>query len=133
MSLDVTLHVHGQGGPHDSVTIVGTTKALEGLAKAIAQTLHDGAAAADMMAADGEGFRVVIVRENDDEAWNKARRPYSDEMFHDHRSHAEMPYDKDSLRPLYDVDTILPPLGKGASDARHAEVDWGPPVGREVW
>lgn len=131
MSLDVTLHVHGQGGPHDAVTIVGTHKALEGLAQAIAQTLKAGAAAADMMTADGEGFRVVIVREDDDEAWNKARRPYSDEMFYDQRSHAEMPYD--TLSHLYDVNTILPPLGKDASDSRHAEVDWGPPVGREVW
>ena len=77
------LHVYPQGAWHDDVLIAGNRQALEGLARAVARALEQGAdATEEVFAADGEGYRLVVRPV--DQAWQGSewqgmRLPYTEE------------------------------------------------------
>lgn len=64
------LHLYGQGHWHDDAYIVGNTRGLTALRDAITKALADndnGPDEAEVSVADGEGYGVVIIR--DDTSW----------------------------------------------------------------
>lgn len=79
------LHVYGQAIWHDDVLIMGNTEALRALREAIDRALANdsgGFAKADVTAADGEWYWVMVLRNDHDwraPEWQNAALPYTDE------------------------------------------------------
>lgn len=85
------VHVYPQRRWHEEVYIVGDDAALRRLARAIELALSKGAGALETFAADGEGYKVVVIRLRDPESWELLRLPYMSEYAADKRGDALEP------------------------------------------
>jgi len=81
-------HVYPQRRWHDDACIVGDEAALRGLLKAIEQALARGEGLCETFAADGEGYRLVVIRLRDPGLWDLLRLPYADDRAVDGRKEA---------------------------------------------
>lgn len=82
------LHVYPQFLWHQDVVMVGTKASLEALRQAIDVALLEGAEACEFTVTDGEGFRVVVVRNDDEKAWDRLAVPYADKDAQERRKEA---------------------------------------------
>lgn len=81
------LHIYGQYAWHDDVQIVGTRSALEQLHTIIGAALKgevkpDGA----FFCGDGEGYDVIVVVRDDEDAWPRYRSPYEADYAQDQQA-----------------------------------------------
>lgn len=75
------LHVHGAYSWHCDVTIVGNSNGLAVLRDALTEALSAKKAETTAMVSDGEGFGVVIERDDaawESSSWRTKRLPYTD-------------------------------------------------------
>jgi hypothetical protein len=56
------LHVHGQWGPHQPASLIGTVSGLSALRDALTRAIDSGAEEVHVFATDGEGYAIQIVR-----------------------------------------------------------------------
>lgn len=87
-----SLHIFGQNGFHDEVFIVGTADDLAKLAETIntADSSIDGRSEADFFVADGEGYKVIVLRASEEDM-DKLAVPYYDEYAQEKRDDALSP------------------------------------------
>ena len=76
------LHLYAQPYWHAEAFISGEREALMKLRDTITVALHDGLAACDLSAADGEGYSVHVVCMRPDDA-ERQSVPYTDECAKD--------------------------------------------------
>lgn len=94
MTVKNELHVYSQGGPHDDVVIAGNREAFEVLwcrLERLLSHLPPVETETEMIAGDGEGYRLRIVMVGDGEL-ERWMYPYSSEGMRDTRSDARKPY-----------------------------------------
>jgi hypothetical protein len=75
-------HLHAQQSEHDEAYIIANTAGIARLITALAQVLTSptGTATAELMAADGEGFELFVIRDDSEfggSAWSRAALPYT--------------------------------------------------------
>ncbi|MGB9805001.1 hypothetical protein [Desulfofundulus sp.] len=83
------LHVYGQRAWHDDVYIVGNRQGLETLLAAVKQALKEsrGETDSDVFTADGEGYSVIVLRQDGSwpEGWARVALPYWGDHARDER------------------------------------------------
>jgi len=72
-----TVHVYAQGQWHDEAFIVGDALALTQLRDALDKAIASGHGSAMVFAADGEGYRLHVVR-HETARMDRMRLPYSE-------------------------------------------------------
>lgn len=72
------LHIYAQHSPHDDAAIVGNKLALTELRRAIDEALEEHESEGYVIASDGEGYEVYVVRiENEEqELFESLEMPY---------------------------------------------------------
>lgn len=94
MSTYGTAHLYAQSFWHDFAYLMGDEEALIQLRAAIDAALEVGQATTELVANDGEGYQVFVLRhESRPEAWDGILRPYTDECAMDSREDALGPWD----------------------------------------
>lgn len=81
-------HLYSQRRWHDDAFIVADDEALRRLARAVRDALAGGEGACEVFAADGEGYRIRVVRLRDPGLWDLLRLPYGDDCAADRREEA---------------------------------------------
>ena len=74
------LHVYSPFSWHSDSCIAGNTEALTALRDAIDEAIHKGRAEAEVMATDGEGYLLHVVKINHEGSFNKLILPYTDDL-----------------------------------------------------
>ncbi|MGE5593063.1 MAG: hypothetical protein ACM3X3_05220 [Betaproteobacteria bacterium] len=88
------LHVYGQEQWHDDVQIIGNKRALQALRDAVNAVLQEHKEEASMdtvFTGDGEGYRVTVIRLDDERTWPTLAVPYTDEFARETREGAVWP------------------------------------------
>lgn len=88
------LQLYTQPAWHEDAWIVGNRPGLEALVQAIQNALSSGEGAAEVFAADGEGFTLRVRLDNapmSSPSWMKRAMPYTDESAREHRPEAVWP------------------------------------------
>ena len=89
------LHLYPQPFWHDEAYIVGNRKGLERLRDALNKALEDEGdvdVSVNVMANDGEGYSVHVVKVNDGEKINMLAVPYTDEISKERDAEALYPH-----------------------------------------
>lgn len=96
-------HLHAQESPHDEAYLIADRAALFEIMRAIGEALGTGnPAMATLYTADGEGFDLVVVKEDAAMGtgwWQEGALPYSDEEYMGDGSKPD-PWEHPAVRPM---------------------------------
>ena len=89
------LHVYSQPGFHSDVIMVGNDRGLRALYEALGELLKKGNSVeiSEVFVTDGEGYDVIVVKENKEENLTNLVAPYTEEYAMDNRFNAVSPFD----------------------------------------
>ena len=70
------VHLYSQEQAHDAAFIMGDLSGLIALRHAIDDALNQGSARVDLYTADGEGYPLIIIRQDSAFDWKTTMLPY---------------------------------------------------------
>ncbi len=95
------MHVFGQLMWHDEIQIVGDTQSLLALKKAVEDALETGSGSSLAFTGDGEGYNILIAREDDKTVYDTLAVPYTDEMASEKNTTAVWPHTLEKMQAAY--------------------------------
>lgn len=89
------LHVYSQPGFHSDVIMVGNDKGLRALYETLGNLLkqENSVELSEVFVNDGEGYDIIIVKENKEENLTNLVTPYTEDYAMDSRINAVSPFD----------------------------------------
>jgi len=93
--LNPVLHVYSQYSFHDEAVIIGNLKGLKILHETIGKVIENNSHLefGEGMTNDGEGYDIIVIKEEDEDILNRLAVPYSAEYAAENRENAIDPYD----------------------------------------
>lgn len=83
MATAPVLHLYAQAQNHDEAYVVGTPEGLKALRSALDAAIASGQGDADVLAADGEGYRLTIISKPNMDEMQPLQYPYTDQIGRD--------------------------------------------------